>query len=66
MFGYMKVHCPICCSEMDGMKGYGRETRCCGKKCFTEWEWRRTLAILNKPYVPKSRESEDAVLGDVS
>lgn len=53
MFGYMKVRCPICGGEMDGMKGYGREARCCDKECYEEWEWRRTLAILNKPYTPR-------------
>jgi hypothetical protein len=55
MFSYMKVHCPICKAEMDGMKGYGREARCCGKECYEEWEWRKTLAIMNRPYQPKTR-----------
>ncbi len=53
MFAYMKVHCPICQSEMDGMKAYGRESRCCGKDCHEEWEWRRTLAIMGKKYFGK-------------
>lgn len=55
MFAYMKVHCPICCCEMDGMKAYGRESHCCGPTCHNEWEWRRTLAIMGKPYKPDPR-----------
>ena len=55
VFSYMKVHCPICRSEMDGMKGYGRDAHCCDKECCTEWEWRRTLAIMGKPYTPDPR-----------
>jgi hypothetical protein len=52
LFGYFKVYCPICRIEMDGMKSYGRDAHCCGKECFEEWEWRHTLAILNKEYYP--------------
>ena len=54
IFGYQKVHCPICKGEMDGMKGYGRESHCCDKECHDEWEWRRTLAIMKKPYTPRN------------
>lgn len=50
---YMKVHCPICKVEMNGMTAYGRESRCCGKVCHNEWEWRRALAIMGKDYYPK-------------
>lgn len=50
MFGYMKVHCPICKREFDGMRAYGRDWKCCCKECHDEVEWRRTLAIVNKPY----------------
>ena len=53
IFGYMKTHCPICRGEMDGMKGYGREANCCDRECYEEWEWRRTLAIMHKPYTPR-------------
>jgi len=52
MFSYMKVHCPICKTEMNGMRGYGREAKCCDQECYQEWEWRKTLAILGKPYKP--------------
>lgn len=52
MFGYMKVHCPICQSEFDGMKPYGREAACCCKECYQEWNWRRSLAICNQSYHP--------------
>lgn len=53
MIGTMKVHCPICMGEMDGMRFYGRESRCCDRECHEEWEWRRSLAIVNKPYTPR-------------
>lgn len=55
MFSYMKVYCPICRNEMDGMKGYGRNASCCGKICYEEWEWREVLAILGKEYYPKEK-----------
>ena len=53
VFSHMKVHCPICKAEIDGMKAYGREALCCDKECYEEWEWRRTLAIMGKPYKPR-------------
>ncbi len=53
IFGYMKVHCPICKAEMDGMHGYGREANCCDKECYEEWQWRKAGAILGKPYKPR-------------
>jgi hypothetical protein len=53
MFSVMKVYCPICRGDMDGMLGYGREAKCCDKECYEEWEWRKTLAILGKAYYPR-------------
>jgi hypothetical protein len=53
VFSYMKVHCPICRCEFDGMRPYGREAHCCSRECYKEWEWRQTLAIMNKPYKPQ-------------
>lgn len=53
IFGYMKVYCPICKVECNGMKTYGKESHTCSKECHEEWEWRKTLAILNKEYYPK-------------
>jgi hypothetical protein len=50
VFAYMKVYCPICKSEMDGMRGCGREANCCDRECYAEWEWRKTLAIMGRPY----------------
>lgn len=45
MYAYMKVHCPICMAEFDGMKGgCGRQARCCDRECWDEWEWRYTLS----------------------
>jgi len=56
VFSFMKVYCPICRSVMDGMRGYGREARCCDRDCYREWEWRRTLAIMGKPYTPQPKD----------
>lgn len=53
MYAYMPVHCPICRSEFDGMKAYGRLANCCSKDCCDEWEWRKTLAIMGKAYYAK-------------
>lgn len=53
MFSYLKVLCPICGNNMDWLKGYGREARCCSKMCHDEFEWRRTLAIMGKQYEPQ-------------
>lgn len=58
MSTYMKVHCPICRNEFDGMRPYGREWPCCSKECHDEAEWRRTLAIMNKAYYPDPRRSQ--------
>ncbi len=62
IFSHMEVYCPICRHEFDGMHGYGRDWgkwksreirrdwKCCSKECHDEAEWRRTLAIMGKPY----------------
>lgn len=66
MSSYMKVHCPICKGEINGMTAYGRESRCCDKECHEEWEWRRAIAIMGKQYYPRKgsrwddRPAEDA------
>jgi len=60
MFSRMEVHCPICRCEMDGMKGYGRKANCCGRECYQEWEWRRTLAIMGQPYETDPRRLSTA------
>ena len=60
MFSKMKVHCPICCVEMDGMKGYGREAKCCGRECYLEWQWREALAIMGKEYHQMVRDEKIA------
>lgn len=64
-FSRMSVFCPICKTEMGGMRGYG-ESNTCGERCHREWEWRRTLAILRKDYYADPRELERAasVLGE--
>ena len=57
IFSYMKVFCPICCSEMNGMNAYGRESHCCGKSCHDEWEWRRSLAVMGERYRPYEKSA---------
>ena len=57
MFSYMKVYCPICRNEFNGMIGYGSEANCCGKQCYDEWQWRRTLAILGNAYEPRKEST---------
>ena len=58
MFTMQPVFCPACGGKgqtnFNGLGTYGRYL-CCGKKCHEEIEWRRTLAILNKPYRPDPR-----------
>jgi hypothetical protein len=53
IYSYMKVHCPICKGEFDGMKCYGREARCCDRECYDEWQWRYALSVTGKPYTPR-------------
>lgn len=57
-FSRMSMYCPICRTEFDGMRGYGREWRTCCKECHDELEWRRTLAIMGKAYVPRQHPQE--------
>jgi len=59
MFSFMKTCCPICMAEMEWMRGYGRDARCCGKECYREFEWRRTLAIMGKSYYPQPGSRAD-------
>lgn len=54
--GHCKVFCSICRTEMNWMTRYGREGTCCDKECHDEFEWRRTLAILGKPYYRDPRK----------
>jgi hypothetical protein len=50
-----QVRCCICGTEMDFHRAYGRVATCCGKQCHDEFEWRRTLSIMDKPYRPDPR-----------
>ena len=52
MFSRLSIRCCICGAECDGMRGYG-QARVCDKECHNELEWRRSLAILGKPYTPQ-------------
>jgi hypothetical protein len=58
MIGCCFVYCCICNAEMDWHKRYGREGCCCGQDCHQEFEWRRTLSILNKTYYPNPNRIE--------
>jgi hypothetical protein len=55
LFTYMKIYCPICRGEYDGMRPYGK---CCCKKCNDEYEWRKTLAICGEEYRPQNINKE--------
>ncbi len=50
-------YCSICKTEMKFEARYGRDACCCSKDCWTEFDWRLTLGILNKPYKPDPRRS---------
>ncbi len=58
----LELYCPVCRREFDWHRGYGRDIRCCGEICHTEAEWRRTLSILEKPYYPDPRKTDDQVV----
>lgn len=58
MFTRFFLWCPICRSEMDWHKAYGRDIRCCCKECHDEAEWRRTLSILGEEYRPQKVRAE--------
>jgi hypothetical protein len=58
MFSLCEVYCPICRSPFDWMHSYGAQRRCCGKECHEEFEWRRALAIMGKPYRPRPAKAD--------
>ena len=51
-----EVFCAICRTLFDWQKRYGREGCCCCKRCNDEFEWRRTLSILDKEYYPHAEK----------
>ena len=55
------LFCPVCRAEFDWMRGYGRDIRCCDKNCNDEAEWRRTLAIMGKPYYQRPEKVAAAI-----
>lgn len=61
MLSMQPVICPACGKKgetnFNGLGSYGNYL-CCGKKCHKEMEWRRTLAILGKPYRPDPRREQ--------
>lgn len=59
MTSTLEVFCCICKQTFDGMRHYGRDAMCCSKQCWEEYEWRRTLAILGKPYRPMKEKPDD-------
>jgi len=62
MFALQKLICQICGKEFEtdfnSRGGYGREKNTCGKICYQEFDWRRTLAILGKPYYPDPTKAQ--------
>lgn len=63
MKNLMPLKCMICGTDMQvSFTACGYESQgICGKKCYKELEWRRTLSILNKPYRPDN-QSENAAI----
>lgn len=49
------VKCIICGVRIDWHRSYGRDAACCSKDCYDEFDWRRVLSNLNKPYYPDPR-----------
>lgn len=58
MFTPCEIRCCICGQEMDWHKRYGRETCCCSRECFKEFEWRRALSIMGKAYYPQPNRQQ--------
>lgn len=56
----LKCYCSICRTEMKWEDRYGRESCCCSRDCWQEFDWRLTLSILNKPYRPDPKRLSDA------
>jgi hypothetical protein len=62
LFSKQKVYCQICGKEFEtdfhsaSSAGYGKGRPCCSKPCWEELEWRRTLALMGKEYMPQPEE----------
>ncbi len=59
MIGRLEICCPICRSQFDYHRGYGRECRCCDKECHDEFNRRYSYSILGKPCPPRIPESTE-------
>lgn len=59
MFTRCGIRCCVCGTDIDWHHRYGRDAPCCGKTCFDEFEWRRTLSILGKEYYPRRPDPEE-------
>jgi len=57
LFSFQEYYCVICgvlhSQNFNNKGSYGKDKCCCSKECYEEWEWRKTLAILGKPYRPR-------------
>lgn len=55
MFTECSILCCVCGKPIDWHKRYGRDAPTCGKACWNEFEWRRTLSTLGEEYYPDPR-----------
>lgn len=65
MFTMQKIHCQICAKEFEydfcSRGGYGPHRPCCSRDCYDEYEYRRILALLGKPYEPMDEKYKQAL-----
>lgn len=55
LFSKQKWFCQICGQEQSKTIGAPYEARVCSKKCWHEWERRKTLSIMGQEYCPDPR-----------
>lgn len=57
MFSRCELLCCICGAKVNWTPR-GEGICVCGTECYREFDWRRTLAIMGKPYEPRPEEKE--------
>jgi hypothetical protein len=62
-YSKQKVFCRVCAAPMETdfshSPAQGTDGACCGVWCVRELWWRRTLAIMGKPYRPRDLPDPD-------